>query len=267
VDTATSCRKLWALRHCQDTTWPRFSCNARRERMDQGPCTHNGNYQTGCYLYRLRNRQTNILRVLILRRHRRMPILSQVEIFESPVQLPRQCPRTLRTNILMQISGNGNKNPSILDFHELLAQAYTQKRDSRFTISGWQKLVENHPGNSPLQQRLAESYVVYANDDEAISGWWTLLERYPHRTGIWKMLRSACSRKYGPWSKKHGMGSLVYFALLCLLSVLSKKAAEYDIGDIAWWPSTGEDELATVRPYMVKRQWHCVKSLSMRARN
>jgi hypothetical protein len=88
------------------------------------------------------------------------------------------------------------------------------------------KLLIEHPGSGELQRELALAYRAKGDHDEAIAGWWAILERYPYQVGIMTSLRAATELK---WSALEGT-SLMFFALLCLLSYLSRKFEEWDMG-------------------------------------
>jgi len=94
--------------------------------------------------------------------------------------------------------------------------------------------------------------------DEAMSSYLEMWKRNPIQLGWLRRLRDISYRRHrerwGPVREKN----LFRFGIVCVLSILSSKFSDWDMGEVDWWPFAVEDEIMMVRPYMAKRRWRSV---------
>ena len=126
-------------------------------------------------------------------------------------------------------------------------------------ISRYLGLVQSSPENTMLRQALSEAYYANGDYDEAMAEFWVLLRSNPWRLDILRKLRDACADKH---QSAFPRMSLLRFAFCCFLSFLSEKLIIWDVGHSDWSPFAKEDDLMMVRPFMVKREWRSVRSLT-----
>ena len=149
-----------------------------------------------------------------------------------------------------------DKFPSIIEFQVSLTRAYQDKELAQ-RETGWYELVKRHPGNRHLQMELAKVFESQNNNDKAIETWWSLVKQNPNQLGLFRSLRDAVIRKH---PSAFANSSLVRFIWIWVLSLASLKLSDWGMGDTNWWPLATEDELMMVRPFTLKRRWHCVRS-------
>jgi tetratricopeptide (TPR) repeat protein len=149
-----------------------------------------------------------------------------------------------------------DKFPSNTEFQVNLTRAYQDKEFAQ-RETGWYELVKRHPGNRRLQMELAKVFESQNNIDKAIETWWSLLKRNPNQLGLFRCLRDAVLRKH---PSALANSSLVRFIWIWILSLASLKLSDWGMGETNWLPLATEDELMMVRPFTLKRRWHCVRS-------
>jgi hypothetical protein len=125
-------------------------------------------------------------------------------------------------------------------------------RHSYDAVLAWEDNVHRQPGNPVLVAQLAWSYAILGDIDFEISGWWRIFERNPIQMTILRLLHQACVRKY---STQTANVSLLQFAKLCAMRLLSGRAEKNGIGHLDWWPLASDDELMMLTPYMAKQCW------------
>jgi predicted Zn-dependent protease len=154
-----------------------------------------------------------------------------------------------------------DKQPDNTDFQKNLLHAHEKLDDPLQALENWNQLVKRHPRSRTLMGPLAQALAVIDDADVAMATWWELLKSNPLQISILRQFWAACDRRRGQQSKfASSILGVVYFIWLCTLNFISDECLKYGVDDVDWWPLAREDDLMGLRPYMVKRQWSCVKS-------
>ena len=116
--------------------------------------------------------------------------------------------------------------------------------------------VNEHPGNPELRNRLAQAYSEFGDGRTEIAGWWRLFERHPTQLSFLKLLYRACIREK---ELEPSFPSILSFARICALLLLSQKAKVHGLGHLDWWPLACEEEFKILQPHLNEKQLINVK--------
>ena len=95
--------------------------------------------------------------------------------------------------------------------------------------------------------------------EEAISIFLKIWRNNPSNLASLKSLRDVCYQRQQENEGRIREMNIFHFAIITILSMLSIKFVEWDLGEPDWRPFAEEDDIMFVRPYMAKREWRSVK--------
>jgi len=126
-----------------------------------------------------------------------------------------------------------------------------------------------HLQETPQVMTFPESeYIRQRQYDEAMLICLRSWEENPINLGALLRLRTLSRWRYDTWA----LGAMrdirfARFVFLCVLSVLSAKLEETDVGGIDWWPLAEEVDIMIVRPYVKIYRWQSVASTVLQMLN
>ena len=122
----------------------------------------------------------------------------------------------------------------------------------------WEENVDKEPNNPFTISRLAEAYADLGDHKMEIAAWWRLFEKHPTNLSFLRMLHRACTAS---GSVHHtGIFSHISFTRLCTLYLVQRKAQQYGLGLLDWWPFARTEEFMIFQPRMPGVEWRNVRN-------
>ena len=125
--------------------------------------------------------------------------------------------------------------------------------------------IRGDPNSQSLRRSLAHALAAKNCLDDAISMWWELVYEDPRDIRNLSGLYAANRRKYR-LEVKVSFGSHLYFLFLYVISRVSCLLLKWGFGELDWWPVVSTEELMMLQPFMEKRMYFYVPSLSRSVR-